>query len=356
MVTIASGGCNVLSYLTADPAADHRRRPQPRACGADQAEARRGAPAADLRRLLPLLRRGRREGQRRRLPALPPRSRSTPRRARYWEGRGLLGRRRITLFARDLYRHGLLGHFIGAAHLVARLYGADPRKMIAATTLAEQRALLRDGARAALRQAARALADVEEDRRSTASAFRRRSTRRWPRPAAATWRSVLRAAARAARLRLSAVGELFRLAGLRPRLCAEHGAGRCRPICSASISRRSATRAERVEVRQPLRHRALWQAQPAASLDAYVLLDAQDWMTDAQLNALWTRDHPHGAARRPRHLPHRRRADAAARPGRRRHPRPLDLRGGARAARSAPRTAPRSMAASTSTSSTDERA
>jgi S-adenosylmethionine-diacylglycerol 3-amino-3-carboxypropyl transferase len=27
---------------------------------------------------------------------------------------------------------------------------------------------------------------------------------------------------------------------------------------------------------------------PAASLDAYVLLDAQDWMTDQQLGALWT--------------------------------------------------------------------
>ncbi len=26
---------------------------------------------------------------------------------------------------------------------------------------------------------------------------------------------------------------------------------------------------------------------PAASRDRYVLLDAQDWMTDAQLNALW---------------------------------------------------------------------
>ena len=26
---------------------------------------------------------------------------------------------------------------------------------------------------------------------------------------------------------------------------------------------------------------------------AIVLLDAQDWMTDEQLNALWTRDHPH---------------------------------------------------------------
>jgi S-adenosylmethionine-diacylglycerol 3-amino-3-carboxypropyl transferase len=27
---------------------------------------------------------------------------------------------------------------------------------------------------------------------------------------------------------------------------------------------------------------------PAASVDRYVLLDAQDWMSDAQLNALWT--------------------------------------------------------------------
>ena len=27
---------------------------------------------------------------------------------------------------------------------------------------------------------------------------------------------------------------------------------------------------------------------PAASVDRYVLLDAQDWMTDAQLEALWT--------------------------------------------------------------------
>ena len=28
-------------------------------------------------------------------------------------------------------------------------------------------------------------------------------------------------------------------------------------------------------------------AKPAASVDRYVLLDAQDWMSDAQLNGLW---------------------------------------------------------------------
>jgi S-adenosylmethionine-diacylglycerol 3-amino-3-carboxypropyl transferase len=46
------------------------------------------------------------------------------------------------------------------------------------------------------------------------------------------------------------------------------------------------SRAHRVEVlnRSFTEHLA---GRPARSLDCYVLLDAQDWMTDAQLNALW---------------------------------------------------------------------
>jgi S-adenosylmethionine-diacylglycerol 3-amino-3-carboxypropyl transferase len=32
---------------------------------------------------------------------------------------------------------------------------------------------------------------------------------------------------------------------------------------------------------------AMLAAKPAKSMDRYVLLDAQDWMTDSQLNALW---------------------------------------------------------------------
>jgi S-adenosylmethionine-diacylglycerol 3-amino-3-carboxypropyl transferase len=45
-------------------------------------------------------------------------------------------------------------------------------------------------------------------------------------------------------------------------------------------------RAERVSVIRSSLTDALRQ-QSADSFDAYVLLDAQDWMTDAQLNALW---------------------------------------------------------------------
>ena len=55
LITIASGGCNVLSYLTAEPeriiAVDLNRTHRP-----DPAEAHGRPPRADLRRLLPVLR------------------------------------------------------------------------------------------------------------------------------------------------------------------------------------------------------------------------------------------------------------------------------------------------------------
>ena len=62
--------------------------------------------------------------------------------------------------------------------------------------------------------------------------------------------------------------------------------GRCRLICGARSSTPSAARAGRVEVlnRSITEYLA---ACPDASRDRYVLLDAQDWMTDAQLDALW---------------------------------------------------------------------
>ena len=59
----------------------------------------------------------------------------------HWDRRDLFGRRRISLFARGLYRRGLLGRFIGVGHLLARLYGADPRDLVAARSVAEQKNL-----------------------------------------------------------------------------------------------------------------------------------------------------------------------------------------------------------------------
>jgi S-adenosylmethionine-diacylglycerol 3-amino-3-carboxypropyl transferase len=127
VVAIASGGCNVLSYLVANPE-HHRRRSQHRAYRAQQAQAGRRAGLPDhaaFHRFSP------RPTAR---PTSPPIARTWPLldepTRRYWEGRDLIGRRRIGGFSKGIYKRGLLGNFIGVAHLLARLYshrsGADP--------------------------------------------------------------------------------------------------------------------------------------------------------------------------------------------------------------------------------------
>ncbi len=74
-------------------------------------------------------------------------------------------------------------------------------------------------------------------------------------------------------------------------------------------------RAGRVGIRQISMTDALLQM-PAASADRFVLLDAQDWMTDGQLNGLWARHRARRRTRRARHLPHRRDRNHPSRPRR----------------------------------------
>jgi len=60
----------------------------------------------------------------------------------YWQSMaGTPKRRRIEMFARNLYRHGLLGRFIGLLHGVARLHGKKLEDLLEARNPQEQRAL-----------------------------------------------------------------------------------------------------------------------------------------------------------------------------------------------------------------------
>ena len=140
VVAIASGGCNVLSYLTADPAritavdlslahvALNRlkltaacRLPTWQAFYQFFGAADDPANVEAYDRLI--------------APHLDPESRA------YWQGRSLHqgGRRRISIFARNAYRHGVLGRFIGVSHVAARFYGVDLRQLLTARSLEEQR-------------------------------------------------------------------------------------------------------------------------------------------------------------------------------------------------------------------------
>lgn len=282
VATIASGGCNVLSYLTADPAritavdlntahiALNRLKQVAARHLPDYAHFRRFFADADSPANIDAYRQ-----------YLRPHLDETA--LRYWEGRDLVGRRRIGMFRSGAYKRGLLGGFIGAAHLVARLYRIDPRVLLEARNMEEQRRIF-------------------EER--LAPIFDRKFVR-WltDQPASLFGLGIPPAQYDALAGNENMAGvlrkRLERLAcdyDLRSNYFAWQAFGRgygrhadapLPPYLEAANHAAVRARADRVDVRHA--NMTDWLAtQPAQSVDRYVLLDAQDWMNDAQLTALWT--------------------------------------------------------------------
>lgn len=280
LVAIASGGCNVMSYLASRPA---------RILAVDLSPAH----TALLELKLAAVRRldrpdffalfGTAEGARnhdlwtRLRPHLPEEARA------FWESRAALGGRRIDAFARGFHRTGLLGRFIGLAHLVLRLHGRDPARILDARDLAEQRAIFE-----------RELAPVLE------SPLVRLATV-FP----VTWFGLgippaqLDALAGADRdgLRAELRERLERLACGFPvadnyfawQAFARRYDPRGRslpPYLEARHFETVRAFADRVTVRRATLTEVL-AGEDASSLDGFVLLDAQDWMTPAGLARLW---------------------------------------------------------------------
>ncbi|BAV63977.1 S-adenosylmethionine--diacylglycerol 3-amino-3-carboxypropyl transferase [Sphingobium cloacae] len=280
VVTIASGGCNVLSYLTANPAkitavdlntahiALNRLKLTAAKALPDHASFHRFFARADSKDNIAAYRRF----------VAPHLDEAT---RRYWEGRDLIGRRRIGGFSRGIYRHGLLGRFIGAAHWLARLHGVDPRRMLEAQSRDEQRAIFE-----------RELSPIFD------SAFTRWLTSQ---PASLFGLGIppaqFEALAGEERMNEVLKARLEKLAcdfDLKDNYFAVQAFGRgyaggegpLPPYLQAANHEAVVERVGRVDVRH-VNFTDFLASQPAASADRYVLLDAQDWMSDAQLNALW---------------------------------------------------------------------
>jgi S-adenosylmethionine-diacylglycerol 3-amino-3-carboxypropyl transferase len=205
-----------------------------------------------------------------------------PETAAFWNGRSVQGRRRISLFRRNIYRRGLLGRFIGFGHGLARLYGLDLRDFLAARTIEQQRAFF--------------------DER-IAPLFDRKLVRWLSRRPASLFGLGIPPAQYA---ELAAGGDVAQV--LRQRLerlaCdfplrenyfawqafnrgyAPAGSGPLPPYLQERHYAAIREGALRVEVKRASFTDAL-KAMPDASADRYVLLDAQDWMKPEQLDALW---------------------------------------------------------------------
>ena len=140
LITIASGGCNVLNYLAADPAKIIAvdLNPNHIALTKLKLSALANLPSHDdFFRLF-----GHANDKANRaaydkflVPHLDDETR------RYWDKIVPLRGPRINMFGRNLYRYGLLGRFIGILHVVAKLHGKKLEPILAARTPEEQRRL-----------------------------------------------------------------------------------------------------------------------------------------------------------------------------------------------------------------------
>jgi S-adenosylmethionine-diacylglycerol 3-amino-3-carboxypropyl transferase len=138
IVTISSGGCNALSYLTAQPAQVYAVDPNE-------------AHLALLKLKLVGVRAFSRYSEfwqffgeaaspanaqlyRERLrPLLDHQARA------YWDKPNVIGRPRHAYFTDGFYRHGMMGRFIGLAHVLARLAGVDTEALLSAEIDAPER-------------------------------------------------------------------------------------------------------------------------------------------------------------------------------------------------------------------------
>ena len=283
MVAIASGSCNILSYLTANPA---------RISGVDLNGAHIALGNLKLAALRHLpdydtfLRLFGKANSRDNVVAydtlIKPHLDATSR--AYWETRRLNGRRRIAAFSDNFYRHGLLGKFIGAGHLLARVYGCDPGAVLRARNLAEQRQLFNQYLapifdKTLLRWLIRQPASLY-GLGIPPSQYRSLSQDLPDGIAAVLYQRLERLSCgfdiKTNYFAWQAFGRGYAMTGdeALPPYLQRHNFEAVR------------SRADRVRLQQRSLTEFL-KDNAEKSVDCYVLLDAQDWMNDADLTALW---------------------------------------------------------------------
>ncbi len=281
IVAIASGGCNVLSYLTQSPARitavdlnrAHVALTKLKLAGLKSlptwedyyrffGEADERSNMADYKRYL--------------RPVIDEPTR------KYWSGRLWTGRKRINGFKTNIYHRGLLGRFIGVGHFLAKAYGCNLKALLECRSIEQQRSFFETqitplfqrrfvkwitdrkislyglGIPPAQYEALAGggrMADVLHQRLE-------KLTCGFPlRENYFTWQAFGRSYASGASGPLPPYLEKCNFAKLR--------------ASESAVSVNQVSFGDALDV------------MPVESVDRFVLLDAQDWMTDIQLNDLW---------------------------------------------------------------------
>ena len=139
LLTIASGGCNVLNYLAADPGAIIAVDLNPNHVALTRLKLAALTYLPDYESFFRFFGEAN-DTANRDAYDLYLKDKLDPQTRRHWEKRNPVGSRRINMFAKNLYRYGLLGRFIGILHTVAKLNGKRLDGMLETHSMAEQRA------------------------------------------------------------------------------------------------------------------------------------------------------------------------------------------------------------------------
>lgn len=282
VVCIGSGGCNMMSYLTAGPASVTVVDLSPAHVALNRLKLA-AAQTLTQAQFYDFFGHADRPGNpglywQHVRAALDPTSRA------YWETRRGLSLR-IDGFAKGFYRRGLLGNFIGAAHRLSSLLGVSFKPYLASRSLDDQRAFFD-----------REIAPLFETRTVRFLARRRASLFGLGIPPAQFDKlaadgggdivPVLRERTRKLMCDFPLSENYFAWAAFN-RGYKEDGTGPVPPYLEAARFEALQAAAPRAEVHNRSLTDLLAET-PAASKTAYVMLDAQDWMSDAQLTALWS--------------------------------------------------------------------
>lgn len=282
IVTIASAGCNVLNYLDADPAEILAVDLNPAHVALTRLKLTALKHLPDYEAFFRFFGEAKSPENVTLYDELLREHLDDETRA-FWDQKGPLRRRRITMFSRGLYRRSLLGRTIATAHLGARLMGGRPNRILEALDRKDQIHLYeRHLSRVFERRAVRKIAGMRAPYFGLGippSQFEELHSGERE-PAAEIGDRVRRLACD-----FDLQHNYFAWQAFGRRYDTKHRLA-VPPYLQADVYERIKSRADRVT----MVHASLIPTiaeRPQGSLDRFVFLDAQDWMTEEVINNLW---------------------------------------------------------------------
>lgn len=282
LVCIASGGCNIMSYLTQAPNSITAVDLSPAHVALNRLKYT-AAQVLDYPEFYDFFGHANRRTNRVVFDSKLA-HRLDPETLAYWTQPSALPGPRIAMFARGFYRYGMLGRFIGTLHLASRMARIDYRPLLSARSLADQQRFFDDQ-----------IAPLFERRIVKALARQKSSLfglgippQQYEKLASDGGGDVLPVLRERVRKLVCdfPIGENYFAWQAFHRGYDPSGRGPVPPYLEEASYPTLQANAHKAQIHNRALTDVLAEA-PSGSRHGYTLLDAQDWMTDQQLTALW---------------------------------------------------------------------